>query len=118
MGKHLKELRESLHLTQSAVGHRVGISQQVISRIECDIDTITKEQLLLLADFYNVSTDYILERTQLKKTCGNWQPEWKAEQDCHTLIQTFNLLNADQQDMVWTIISKFLEQEARRQLPC
>jgi len=118
MGTHLKELRESLHLTQSAVGYQIGLSQQVISRIERNIETITKEQILLLADFYNVSTDYILERSQQKRNHGNWQQEQKTRQDYYALIQAFNLLNEDQQDMVWTVISKFLEQEAGRHLPC
>lgn len=118
MGHHLKELRESLHLTQIAVGHQIGLSQQVISRIERDIGTITKEQIILLADFYNVSTDYILERSEQKRNLDNWQLELRAKEDFYELVQAFELLNTDQQDMVWTVIAKFLEQEARRQLSC
>lgn len=115
MGNHLKELRESLCLTQSALGYQVGLSQQVISRIERNIETLTKEQLLLLADFYNVSTDYILGRSQQKRNSDNKCLEMEICQNYYALIQSFQLLNADQQDMVWTVISKYLEQEAGRQ---
>mgnify|MGYP001055590501 CR=1 FL=1 len=114
MGRHLKELRESLHLTQSALGHLIGLSQQVISRIECNIETITTEQIFMLADFYNVSTDYILDRSHQKRNSDNWRLELKEQQAHYELVQSFSLLNADQQDVIWAVISKFLEQEARR----
>ncbi len=51
MTGRIKELRESVHLSQKLLGHRLGLSQQVISRIERDDSTMTLEHLMLLADF-------------------------------------------------------------------
>ncbi|WP_287286676.1 helix-turn-helix transcriptional regulator, partial [Ruminococcus sp.] len=42
-------------------------SQTVYSRYERGFLTIRLEHLLILADFYGVSTDYILGRTNNKK---------------------------------------------------
>lgn len=55
MDNNLEKLRKSAYLTQHKLGKQLGLSQQVISRIERDISTITLEHLLLLADFYQVS---------------------------------------------------------------
>lgn len=63
----VKELREAIHLSQEALGETVGISQQVISKIERDDSRLTKENLLLLADFFLVSTDYLLGRSKVRR---------------------------------------------------
>ena len=41
----------------------LGIQQTVYSRYERGFQTIPLEHLLMLADFYHVSTDYLLGRT-------------------------------------------------------
>ena len=41
MDNNLEKLRKSAHLTQHKLGKQLGLSQQVISRIERDISTIT-----------------------------------------------------------------------------
>ena len=47
MKNRLKEMRENAHLSQKGLGNLVGISQQVISRIERDGNTMTLEHLLI-----------------------------------------------------------------------
>lgn len=59
----LRDLREDHDLTQTQVGKLLGIRQTVYSRYERGFQTIPIEHLLLLADFYHTSTDYILGRT-------------------------------------------------------
>ncbi len=64
----VKELRESMHLSQERLGEYTNISQQVISKIErCD-SRLTKENMIILADFFQVSTDYLLGRSGCKRT--------------------------------------------------
>ena len=67
MHDRLKELRKSAHLSQKSLGNLIGISQQVVSRIERDSSTMTREHLELYADFFNVTTDYILGRSKAKR---------------------------------------------------
>ena len=62
----LKELREEKGVTQKTVADNIYCAPSVYARYERgvrepDIDTLCK-----LADYHNVSVDYILERTNVK----------------------------------------------------
>ncbi len=61
--RRLRDLREDNDLTQTQVAELLGIQQTVYSRYERGIQNIPLEFLLFLADYYQVSTDYILGRT-------------------------------------------------------
>ena len=50
-------------MKQADVAKLLGIQQTVYSRYERGFQNVPIEHLLKLADFYNVSTDYILGRT-------------------------------------------------------
>ena len=63
----LKDLREDCDLRQSDVADFLGIKQTVYSRYERGYQNIPLEHLIKLADFYKVSTDYILGRTNNKE---------------------------------------------------
>lgn len=63
MENRLKELRKSKGLTQIALQMQTGIEQALISKFESGERIPPSETLMILADFYNVSIDYILCRT-------------------------------------------------------
>ena len=66
--KRIRDLREDMDLTQKQMGEILFCSQRVYSNYERgDLDVLT-EILIKLADFYDVSVDYILNRTDNKKT--------------------------------------------------
>lgn len=63
MYKRIRDLREDRDLTQVKMGEILSCSQCVYSNYERgDID-IPTEILIKLADYYDVSVDYILGRT-------------------------------------------------------
>ncbi|MBQ8056875.1 MAG: helix-turn-helix transcriptional regulator [Ruminococcus sp.] len=64
--RRLRDLREDSDKKQSDIAEILGIAQTVYSRYERGYQTIPVEHLLKLADFYEVSTDYILGRTDEK----------------------------------------------------
>lgn len=59
----LKDLREDHDLTQKEVAHVLGIDQRVYSNYETGKREIPSRFVVLLADFYHTSTDYLLSRT-------------------------------------------------------
>lgn len=63
----LKDLREDCDLRQVDIANFLGIKQTVYSRYERGYQNIPLEHLLKLADYYKVSTDYILGRTNNKE---------------------------------------------------
>ncbi len=65
--QRLRYLREDMDLNQTQIAEILHTSQTVYSRYERGFQTIPVEHLLILADFYNVSIDYILGRTNNKK---------------------------------------------------
>ncbi len=63
MQNRLKELRKSKGLTQVSLQMQTGIEQALLSKFESGDRIPPTETLLRLAEFYNVSIDYILCRT-------------------------------------------------------
>ncbi len=59
----IKDLREDRDLSQSQIAEVIKTTQQQYSKIETGKSDISGEKLILLARFYNVSTDYILGLT-------------------------------------------------------
>lgn len=63
--QRIRDLREDHDLTQAQMGEILSCSQRVYSNYERgDID-IPTPTLIKLADFFHVSTDYILNRTDV-----------------------------------------------------
>lgn len=60
--RRLRDLREDKDLKQVDIAEYLGIQQTVYSRYERGFQTIPVEHLIKLADFYNVTTDYLLGR--------------------------------------------------------
>lgn len=65
--QRLRDLREDKDMSQQQVAELLFTSQTVYSRYERGFRTLPIEHLLILADYYDVSTDYILGRTNNKK---------------------------------------------------
>lgn len=68
MYQRIRNLREDKDLTQTQMGQILSCSQRVYSNYERgDID-IPTAILIKLADFHDVSVDYILDRTDNPNT--------------------------------------------------
>lgn len=63
MKNNLKKLRKERHLTQVVLQAQTGIDQALLSKFENGDRIPPTETLVILADFYGVSIDYILCRT-------------------------------------------------------
>ena len=60
----MKFIRVSRDITQLKVQMDTGISQSTISIYETGESVPTVENLMLLADYYKVSLDYLMDRTK------------------------------------------------------
>ena len=65
--KRLRDLREDRDLTQSKVAKIIGCSQTTYSRYENGIIDVPNDILNKLADIYEVSVDFIMDRTDIRK---------------------------------------------------
>ena len=64
--QRLRDLREDMDLQQSDIAKILKTTQPQYSRYETGERELPVRHLVTLADFYNVSADYILGRTNRK----------------------------------------------------
>lgn len=65
--KNLRKIREEMKWTQIAVQIETGIDQAHLSKIERGERLPSTENLLLLADLYHTSVDFLLDRTDERR---------------------------------------------------
>ena len=63
----LKEIREDRDVSQKDIAKIIKTTQQQYSMYELGIRLIPIDKLCLLADYYNVSLDYLVCRTDERK---------------------------------------------------
>jgi len=69
LGEKVKTLRVASGMTQEELGKVLGISKQTLSGIETGYRSTTIDVLYHLAEFFDVSTDYLLGRADNPKCC-------------------------------------------------
>lgn len=65
--KRLKELREEKQKLQKDIAQVLNMKQQQYQRYENGTNEISLTLIKILADYYNTSIDYLVERTNEKK---------------------------------------------------
>lgn len=66
--RRIRDLREDHDKTQQEIADLLGTSQTMYARYERGASELPVRHLVKLADYYGVSTDYILGRTNNKKS--------------------------------------------------
>ena len=64
--KNLRAIREDNDLRQSDIAKVLNVSQNTYSQYETGVIALTAEVLVKLADYYGVSVDFLLDRTDKK----------------------------------------------------
>ena len=67
MENRIRELRKSKGMNQDTLASFVGVSQQTISKIERDMNSMSIDILVQIAKHFNVTTDYILGKKKKKR---------------------------------------------------
>ena len=61
--KNLRSIREDNDVKQKDIAKYLNVSQNTYSQYETGVISLTAEVLVKLADYYKVSVDYLLDRT-------------------------------------------------------
>lgn len=76
IGTRLRELRTSIHISQTELAKIAGSNQSSINRYEMDVAHVSARILLWYADYFDVSLDYIFGRTdQPQGKLYDYQPK-------------------------------------------
>ena len=110
LGFHLKKEREKRNWSQVEVAKKVGITNAVLSNYERDYRDPDTETLKKLADLYNVSTDFLLGRTENQSSKNMDEEEFKNTISDPELKRWYSELpNSNEEDLqkwrkMWEII--------------
>ena len=61
--QNLRSIREDRDIKQKDIAKILNVSQNTYSQYETGVISLTAEVLIKLADYYRVSVDYLLDRT-------------------------------------------------------
>lgn len=98
VGDKITKLRKSRNLTQEQLATKIGISRAALSHYEKDRRAIDNDTLKLFADFFEVSTDYLLGRTENPKQLNSKFPELTAKDERDIAKQLERILEAMDSD--------------------
>ena len=62
-GEHLKSLRKAKKVTQKEVAKAIGATERNYQHYEADTQKPSFDNLIALADFFDVSLDYLVGRS-------------------------------------------------------
>ena len=75
VGERLKGLRKDAKISSEELSKVIGVTRQQVQRYETNKTDITSDVLIKLADFFDVSTDYLLGRADLKTPYYTREPK-------------------------------------------
>ena len=104
LSKTLKELRKRKDITQAELARILGITQQAVARWERNKSTPDIGTLEQLANYFNVSTDYLLGWVPRKEEIYN--------EDEIKIMREYRELNELNRRQISNMISAFLVQQA------
>lgn len=64
--KNIRSIREDNDVTQQQMADLLNVSQNTYSQYETGKIEWTASALIKIADYFNVSVDYLLDRTKIK----------------------------------------------------
>lgn len=104
MESRIKQLRENRGLIQEILAAELGITQQMLSKYERDILCIKVDALMKIAEYFNVTTDYLLGISEVKRDLQGQMKMNKTLDTYYDLIEIYKDLDEYDQKMVWSIM--------------
>lgn len=104
MESRIKQLRENRGLIQEILASELGITQQMLSKYERDVLYIKVDVLKRIAEYFNVTTDYLLGVSEVKRDLQGQMKVNKTLDTYYDLIEIYKGLDEYDQEMVWSIM--------------
>ena len=109
LAKRLKFLREKQGMGQQKVCTALNIEQSTLANYENGKRVPKIDILIKIAQYYNVSTDYLLGLSDVESQ--NLIPEPKSNEATSKILTTFQQLNGDNQDILIGEAKKLLKEQ-------
>lgn len=114
MESRIKILREKRGLIQAILATELGITQQTLSKYEKDVNIIKIDVLKRLAEYFNVTTDYLLGLSDVKRDLIGQLKISETLDEYYDLIEVYKKLDRYDQELVWSILQIVRKNEEKR----
>ena len=113
MSRILYELRCEHQISQMQLADRTGVSQSTIAKIELGRNEATASTIRRLADYFEVSSEYLLGRTNEFGNVVEQKPRFHTTHDEEELVLKFRQLSPVSQITIRRLIDSVLKGEQK-----
>lgn len=114
MESRIKQLRKKRGFTQQRLASELGITQQMLSKYEKDISFIKIDVLKRIAVCFNVTTDYLLGISDVKRDLQKQLKMNETLDEYYDLIEVYKELDQYDQEMIWSILQDVKKSAEKR----
>ena len=82
----------------------MGVTQQTLSKYEKDITIIKVDILKRLAEYFNVTTDYLLGLSDMKRDLSGQIKMNEALDEYYDMIEVYKRMDKYDREMLWSIM--------------
>ena len=104
MESRIKTLREKRGIIQEILAAELGITQQMLSKYEKDVTVIKVDILKKLAEYFNVTTDYLLGMSDVKRDLTGQIKLNETLDEYYDMIEVYKKLDQYDQELVWSLL--------------
>lgn len=120
-GEILQELRQDKKLSQKQLGDIIFVTTGTISNYENNHHFPDIDKLIMLADYFEVTTDYLLGRSSVNLSPDVFEDTVAQGKTLGSFIEDFKALSPDRQKMILLSmndmkISMMLNQYSKKEL--
>jgi len=105
---NLKEIREKKGITQTYLSVKIEVSQEIISHYETGESKPNIDNLINLADYFNCSTDYLLNRTNIPTMVKDLDKENTVTAD---ILYKYNALSDEDKQHLISYLNHLYEKQ-------
>ena len=116
MESRIKQLREKRGIIQETLAAELGITQQMLSKYERDITLIKVDILKKIAMYFNVTTDYLLGTSDVKRDLQ--MRVNKTLDEYFDLIEVYKDLDQYDREVVWSVMQAVKKASKKRKIEC
>lgn len=102
MADRIQALRKAKGISQEELADHIGVSRQAVSKWESEQSSPDLEKVILLSDYFEVTTDYLLkgieQKADSKEKCGQGGQDARIYAAGGTSVNVIGLVTAA---MVW-----------------
>ena len=114
MERRITQLREKRGLIQEVLATELGVTQQMLSKYERDITVIKVDILKKIAEYFNVTTDYLLGVSDVKRDLQGQMRVNESLDKYYDLVEVYKNLDKFDQEMIWSIIQTVKKTSEKR----